>query len=44
MGKQDDTTYPYCFGCGSANPKGLRLQHRTEGEYLVTEFTPQDEH
>ena len=44
MREQDDTTYPYCFGCGSANPKGLRLQHRTEGEYLVTEFTPQDEH
>ncbi len=43
MQKQDGT-YPYCFGCGSANPKGLGLQHTTQGEYLVTEFTPQDEH
>jgi acyl-coenzyme A thioesterase PaaI-like protein len=43
MQKQDDT-YPYCFGCGSANPKGLGLQHTTQGEYVVTEFTPQDEH
>ncbi len=36
--------YPQCFGCGDANPIGLRLRYRREGERLVTEFTPGEAH
>ena len=36
--------YPNCFGCGADNPIGLRLQYRREGDAVVTEFTPGDEH
>ena len=36
--------YPNCFGCGQENPIGLRLRYRHEGDALVTEFTPGDEH
>ncbi|MDN5348507.1 MAG: hypothetical protein PWP65_2072 [Clostridia bacterium] len=30
----------YCFACGSANPIGLRLQFRDEGEACVCELIP----
>ena len=36
--------YPQCFGCGDANPIGLRLRYRSEGDRLVTEFTPGEAH
>ena len=36
--------YPNCFGCGSSNPIGLRLTHRLEGDHLVTEFAPGEDH
>ena len=36
--------YPNCFGCGSSNPIGLRLTHRLEGDHLVTEFVPGEDH
>ena len=36
--------YPDCFGCGDANPIGLRLRYRWEGERLTTEFTPGEVH
>ena len=36
--------YPNSFGCGADNPIGLRLQYRREGDALVTEFTPGEEH
>ena len=36
--------YPNCFGCGDSNPSGLGLDLRLEGETLVTEFTPKEEH
>lgn len=36
--------YPYCFGCGDSNPKGLGLKLRLDGETLKTEFVPQEEH
>ena len=35
---------PNCFGCGADNSIGLRLQYRREGDVLVTEFMPGDEH
>jgi acyl-coenzyme A thioesterase PaaI-like protein len=33
-----------CFGCGPANPKGLRIQSRWEGDAYVMEYTPQEHH
>jgi acyl-coenzyme A thioesterase PaaI-like protein len=36
--------YPDCFGCGSSNPIGLRLTHHMEGDHLVTEFVPGEDH
>mgnify|MGYP000173868246 CR=1 FL=1 len=36
--------YPNCLGCGSSNPIGLRLKHRLEGDHLVTEFVPREDH
>ncbi len=29
-----------CFGCGSENPRGLRMRFRLEGDRAVAEFTP----
>ena len=36
--------YPNCFGCGESNPIGLHLTYRTEGEALVSDFTPGGAH
>lgn len=34
-----------CFGCGPANPKGLRLRsYLGDGDQTVAEFTPWSEH
>ena len=33
-----------CFGCGPANPKGLRIRSRVEGEDVVAEWTPEPHH
>jgi len=34
----------YCFACGQANPKGLHLTFRFEGEEYVCDFTPAPEY
>jgi uncharacterized protein (TIGR00369 family) len=34
----------YCFACGSANPKGLHLTFRFEGDDYVCEFVPEKEY
>lgn len=34
----------YCFACGPANPKGLHLTFRFEGEEYVCDFTPAREY
>jgi acyl-coenzyme A thioesterase PaaI-like protein len=41
-----DTYAPHnaCFGCGPANPKGLRIKSRVEGEKVVADFTPEPHH
>ena len=44
MEQVETKDYPYCYGCGDANPIGLRLSHRLEQQRLVTEFVPLDEH
>jgi len=31
----------HCFGCGPANPKGLRLKSYQEGDDLVARFRPE---
>lgn len=36
----DTSEYQGCFGCGWRNMAGLRLVFHTEGEEVVTEFTP----
>jgi len=33
-----------CFGCGPANPKGLRIRSFGEGNDLVCRFTPEPYH
>ena len=33
-----------CFGCGPANPKGLRIRSFPEGEELVAVWTPEPHH
>jgi len=37
-------SYPNCFGCGSDNPIGLKLNYRVEDENIVTDFVPQEHH
>lgn len=33
-----------CFGCGPANPKGLRIRSFPEGDALVAQWTPEPHH
>ncbi len=33
-----------CFGCGPANPKGLRIRSFEAGDALVAEWTPEPHH
>jgi len=33
-----------CFGCGSANPKGLQLKSYVRDGVVVAEWTPKEEH
>lgn len=33
-----------CFGCGPANPSGLRLRSFTDADAVVAEFLPRPEH
>lgn len=33
-----------CFGCGPANPKGLRIRSFPEGEAVVAEWQPEPHH
>jgi acyl-coenzyme A thioesterase PaaI-like protein len=33
-----------CFGCGPANPRGLRLKSVAEGDVVVAEWTPESHH
>ena len=41
-----DTHAPHnaCFGCGPANPKGLRIKSRVESDETVAEWTPEAHH
>lgn len=33
-----------CFGCGPANPKGLRIKSRVEGDEVVLDWTAEPHH
>jgi acyl-coenzyme A thioesterase PaaI-like protein len=33
-----------CFGCGPANPQGLQIKSRVEGDQMVCRWTPQPHH
>lgn len=33
-----------CFGCGPANPKGLRIRSFPEGDEVVADWTPEPHH
>lgn len=33
-----------CFGCGQANPKGLRIRSFVKGEEFVAEWQPEEHH
>lgn len=33
-----------CFGCGPANPKGLRIRSVPQGEEVVADWTPEPHH
>jgi acyl-coenzyme A thioesterase PaaI-like protein len=33
-----------CFGCGPANPQGLRIRSRVEGELIVADWMPAEHH
>lgn len=37
-------TYELCFGCGQANPIGLKLKFRQDGDKLRSEFIPDHYH
>jgi len=37
-------TRHYCFGCGTRNPHGLKLDFRIEDKRAVAEFQPRAEH
>lgn len=33
-----------CFGCGPANPQGLRIKSRVDGDAVVADWTPEPHH
>jgi len=39
-----DSPRRWCFGCGEANPEGLRIQFRAEGRRVTGEFETRQAH
>jgi acyl-coenzyme A thioesterase PaaI-like protein len=44
MELNDTTDYQRCFVCGQRNPYGLHLHFRLEGDSVVADFQPREEH
>ena len=44
MELNDTTDYQLCFACGKRNPFGLHMTFRQEGETVVSDFLPKEEH
>lgn len=40
----DETTYQRCFACGRHNDAGLKMTFRREGERVIADFTPREQH
>jgi acyl-coenzyme A thioesterase PaaI-like protein len=41
---QDSIPHNHCWGCGTLNPKGLRIKSYAEGDGAVCRFQPLPEH
>ncbi len=44
MELNDTTDYQRCFACGQENPHGLHMVFRLEGDTVVSDFLPREEH
>ncbi|HLI06913.1 MAG TPA: PaaI family thioesterase [Ktedonobacteraceae bacterium] len=44
MKLNDTSDYQRCFVCGQRNPYGLHLVFRQEGDTIVADFQPREEH
>jgi acyl-coenzyme A thioesterase PaaI-like protein len=44
MELNDTTDYQRCFVCGQRNPFGLRLVFQQDGQSIVADFQPREEH
>lgn len=44
MGNDWDNGSNYCFGCGTDNPIGLKLDFQWDGDLFWGDFVPQKEH
>jgi acyl-coenzyme A thioesterase PaaI-like protein len=44
MELNDTSDYQRCFVCGQRNPYGLHLVFRQEGDTIVADFQPREEH
>lgn len=44
MELNDTTDYQRCFACGQNNPHGLQMTFRLDGETIVSDFQPREEH
>jgi acyl-coenzyme A thioesterase PaaI-like protein len=41
---QDQIPHNHCFGCGTLNPRGLRIKSYLQGEESVCRFQPSPDH
>lgn len=41
---QDSIPHNHCWGCGTLNPRGLRIKSYLEGDGAVCRFQPSEEH
>lgn len=41
---QDQIPHNHCFGCGTLNPRGLRIKSYPQGEETVCRFQPSPDH
>jgi acyl-coenzyme A thioesterase PaaI-like protein len=44
MELNDRTDYQRCFACGPQNPSGLQMRFFREGETIISDFQPREEH
>jgi acyl-coenzyme A thioesterase PaaI-like protein len=44
MELNDNTDYQRCYACGQNNPYGLQMLFRLDGDTIVSDFQPREEH